>query len=61
MGFPLAPANANNSFYKINFAAEIGQRGTLGTQQNPLVKENFVTLHLNFVINDRWFLKYKFD
>jgi hypothetical protein len=58
MGFPLAPANLGNSFYKINLAAEIGQTGTLS---NGLIKENYVTIHLNFVINDRWFLKYKFE
>ena len=58
MGFPLAPSNAGNSYYKINFAAEIGQTGTVA---NGLVKENYVTLHLNFVINDKWFLKYRFE
>jgi len=58
LGFPLAPANVGNSFYKINFAAELGQTGTLA---NSLVMEKYITLHLNFVINDRWFLKYKFE
>src|SRR6185503_17371515 len=58
MGFPLTPANAGNSFYKINFAAELGQTGTVA---QGLVRENYVTLHLNFVINDRWFIKYKFE
>ena len=58
LGFPLAPANVGNSFYKINFAAEIGQTGTVA---NGLVRENYVTLHLNFVINDRWFMKFKFE
>ncbi len=61
MGFPLAPGNVGNSFYKINFAAELGQTGTLGNTQNPLVKEKYITLHLNFVVNDRWFMKYKFE
>ncbi len=58
MGFPMAPANVGNSFYKINFAAELGQTGTVA---NGLVKENYVTLHVNFVINDRWFMRYKFE
>lgn len=58
MGFPLAPANVNTSFYKINFAAEVGRTGTIA---NGLVRENYVTLHLSFVINDKWFLKYKFE
>ena len=57
-GFPLAPNSAGTSFYKINFAAEIGQRGTVA---NGLVKENYVTLHLGFTLNDRWFQKFKFE
>jgi hypothetical protein len=60
-GLPLAPANANLTFYKINFSAEIGQRGTLNNPQNPLVKENYVNLHLSFTLNDKWFQKFKFE
>ncbi|WP_207426462.1 hypothetical protein [Pedobacter sp. SYSU D00535] len=55
-GFPL-PSN-RTTFYKINFAAELGNRGTL--EQN-LVRERFVNFHLGFTINDRWFQRYKFD
>ncbi|HEX7366310.1 MAG TPA: hypothetical protein VF273_04395 [Pelobium sp.] len=55
-GFPLI--SGRNSFYKINFATEIGSRGTLS---NNLVKENFVNFHLGFTINDKWFQKYKYD
>lgn len=57
-GFPLAPNNQGLSFYKINFAAEIGQRGTLA---NGLIKENFYNFHLGFTLNDKWFRKYRFD
>jgi hypothetical protein len=57
-GLPLRPNDSRTSFYKINFAAEIGQRGTLN---NGLVKENYVNLHLSFTLNDRWFQKYKLD
>ena len=57
-GFPLAPNNVGNTFYKINFAAEIGQRGTVA---NGLVKENYVNFHLSFMINDRWFQRFKFE
>ena len=57
-GFPLAPNNVGNTFYKINFAAEIGQRGTV---VNGLVRENYVNFHLSFVINDRWFQRFKFE
>lgn len=56
LGFPLI--SGRNAFYKINFATEIGSRGTL---ENNLVKENFVNFHLGFTINDRWFQKYKYD
>lgn len=56
LGFPL-PRN-NTAFYKINFSAELGQRGTL---QNSLIKENFINLHLSFTLNDVWFRRYQFD
>ncbi len=56
LGFPL-PRN-NNAFYKINFAAEVGKRGTL---TNGLIRENFINLHLSFMLNDAWFVKYKYD
>jgi hypothetical protein len=56
MGLPLSPNG--NSFYKINWSAEIGQRGTL---VNGLVRENYVTLHLGFTLNDKWFQRFKFD
>ena len=55
-GLPLAPNNS--SFYKINFSAEIGKRGTL---ENGLVKENYINLHLGFTLNDKWFQRFKFD
>jgi hypothetical protein len=58
MGFPLAPSNVGNTFYKINFGAEYGERGTVA---NGLVKENYVTFHLSFMINDRWFQRFKFE
>jgi hypothetical protein len=57
-GFPLAPNNVGNTFYKINFSAEIGQEGTLA---NGLVKEKYINLHLSFMLNDRWFQRFKFE
>jgi hypothetical protein len=56
LGLPLRPTNS--SFYKINLAAEVGQRGTVA---NGLIKENYINLHLSFTLNDKWFQKYKFD
>jgi hypothetical protein len=58
LGLPLRPSSDHNAFYKINFAAEVGRRGTL---DNGLVKENYVNLHLSFTLNDRWFVKYKLN
>lgn len=56
VGLPLPP-NVT-SFYKINFAAELGRQGTLN---NGLVRETYVNLHLSFTLNDRWFQKYKLE
>jgi len=56
MGFPLI--SQRSAFYKVNFSAEVGTRGTL---DNNLVKENFYNFNLGFTINDRWFQKYKYD
>ena len=58
MGFPLVASTNRSAFYKINFAAEIGNRGVL---KQGLVKENFYNFSLGFTINDRWFQKYKYD
>jgi hypothetical protein len=46
------------SFYRINFAAEVGREGTL---QNSLVRETYVNFHLSFTMNDKWFIKNKLD
>jgi len=56
-GLPLRAVNGS-SFYKINLAAEIGNRGTL---TNGLVRENYFKIRLGFTLNDRWFQRYKFD
>jgi hypothetical protein len=57
LGMPLRPS-FTNSFYKINVAVEVGQRGTLA---NGLVKEDYFNLHLGFLLNDKWFLRRKLD
>lgn len=56
LGLPL-PRNGS-AFYKINLAAEYGVRGTLS---NNLIKENIISFHIGFTLNDTWFQKYKFD
>jgi len=57
LGLPLA-SNRQTTFYKINFSAELGQRGSL---ENSLVKEKYVTFRLGFTLNDRWFQRYQYD
>jgi hypothetical protein len=56
LGLPLA--HNGLSFYKVNFSADVGRRGTLS---NSLVRENYVNFHLSFTLNDKWFQRYKFD
>ena len=58
LGLPLAPSQTRTTFYKINLSAEVGKRGTV---ENGLVKENYVNIHLGFTLNDKWFMKYKFQ
>ena len=57
LGLPIRSAN-RSAFYKVNFSTEYGQRGTLA---NNLIKENFLNFRLSFLLNDRWFNKFKFD
>jgi hypothetical protein len=57
-GFGLPLLSNRTTYYKINFATEIGSRGTLS---NNLVRERFTTFNIGFMMNDKWFQKYKFD
>ncbi|WP_461450775.1 hypothetical protein [Mucilaginibacter sp.] len=56
LGLPLRPSLGGLSFYKINFAVEVGKEGTLA---NSLVKEKYINFHLSFSLNDTWFRQYK--
>jgi long-subunit fatty acid transport protein len=58
MGFGFPLPRSYSAFYKINFSAELGQRGTTS---NNLIKEKFYNFHLGFTLNDKWFTRYKFD
>jgi len=51
-GFPL-PSN-RSSFYRINLSTEVGRRGT---QENNLVRDNYINVNLGFTLNDKWFQK----
>lgn len=57
-GIPLPHDRASSAFYKVNFSAEIGKRGTLA---NSLIKENYMNFHLSFTLNDKWFQRYKYE
>jgi hypothetical protein len=52
-GFPLRKAVST-----VNIGMELGRRGT--TKYN-LVKENYFMVNVGFTINDRWFIKSKYD
>lgn len=56
LGLPLRSNRL--AFYKVNFSTEIGTRGTL---EDGLVRENYVKFSLGFTMNDKWFIKSKFD
>ncbi len=42
----------------LNLGFEIGQRGTL---DNNLIKEKFISARIGITINDKWFIKRKYD
>jgi len=58
LGLPVGRNFFLQNFSMINIGAELGQRGTT---TNGLIKENFVKVSIGFTINDRWFVKPKFD
>ena len=46
------------SFSTLSFSVELGQRGT--TAQD-LIQEQFINFHIGVTINDKWFIKRKYD
>ena len=52
VGLPL------NGLSSANIGVEFGERGTL---QNGLAKENFIAFRVGFSLNDRWFIKRKYN
>ena len=52
-GFPM-----RKSASTVNIGVELGKRGT--TKYN-MVKENYVMVNIGFTINDRWFIKSRYD
>ncbi|WP_097133773.1 hypothetical protein [Pedobacter xixiisoli] len=57
LGLPLS-SYARSSFYKMNVSAEIGRRGKTS---NGLIQESYVNFHLGFMLNDKWFQRFRFD
>lgn len=58
VGFPVGRNYILQTFSMVNIGVEFGQRGTTS---NGLIQENFMRATLGFTINDRWFVKPKFD
>ncbi|GAA4782618.1 membrane protein [Olivibacter ginsenosidimutans] len=58
LGLPIRADRTLLAYYKINLSAEVGQRGTLS---NNLVKERYFNFTVSFMLNDRWFQRYKYD
>jgi hypothetical protein len=58
IGFPVGRNYLLQNFSMVNIGFEIGQRGTT---TNGLIKEQFFKTTIGFTINDRWFVKPKFD
>ncbi|GET20947.1 hypothetical protein [Prolixibacter denitrificans] len=53
IGLPLSRSRST-----LNLSAEFGR---LGTTSNNLLKEDYAKLTLHFLLNERWFIKRKFD
>jgi hypothetical protein len=56
MGFPIRRTNL--SIGQFNTGFEIGKRGTT---DNGLLKENFTRFMVGVTLNDKWFIKRKYD
>ena len=59
MGLPLGKPDRSTGIYsRINLGFSLGRHGTT---DNGLLQENFYMFRLGVTLNDRWFLKRKFD
>ena len=59
-GLPLRKIKIGEMYSQsvINIGCEIGQRGTIA---NQLIRERYVNAFVSFTLNDRWFIKRKYD
>ena len=58
LGLPVGRNFLLQNFSMMNIGVELGQRGTTA---NGLIKEQFFNVTFGVTINDRWFVKPKFD
>jgi len=58
VGFPVGRSYLLQNFSMVNIGIELGTRGTT---EKGLIKENYLRATVGFTINDRWFVKPKFD
>jgi hypothetical protein len=59
-GFPLRKIKIGEIYSQsiINLSFEIGQRGTT---KNQLIRERYINTFVSFTLNDRWFIKRKYE
>ena len=59
-GLPLRKVKVGETYSQsvVNLGFEIGQRGTI---ENDLIREKYFNVFLSFTLNDRWFIKRKYD
>ena len=58
IGFPVGRNYLLQTFSMINVGVEYSM---LGTTNNGLIQENILKVTFGFTMNDRWFVKPKFD
>ena len=58
VGLPVGRNFLLQNFSMVNIGVEFGQRGSVS---NGLIKEQFFRATIGFTMNDRWFVKPKFD
>jgi len=59
-GFPLRKIKVGETYSQsiINIGMELGQ---MGTTDNQLIRERYMKVVVGFTLNDRWFIKRKYD
>ena len=45
----------------LHYIAAEGEIGSRGTTDNNLIKENFIRFGIGLTLNDRWFIKTKYE